>query len=51
MTLGADSLDRIELVMACEETFDILIPDVDAKTMIRVQDVVMYIEARLTANT
>jgi acyl carrier protein len=42
--LGADSLDRVELVMALEETFDIEIPDEDAEKIVTVQNAVDYIQ-------
>lgn len=42
--LGADSLDRVELIMAFEEAFDIEIPDDQAETIKTVQDAVAYIE-------
>jgi acyl carrier protein len=42
--LGADSLDRVELVMALEETFDIEIPDEAAEKIATVQDAVDYIQ-------
>jgi len=42
--LGADSLDRVELVMALEETFDIEIPDEVAEKIATVQDAVDYIQ-------
>jgi acyl carrier protein len=41
--LGADSLDRVELVMAFEEAFDIEIPDEDAEKIRTVQDAIDYI--------
>ena len=41
--LGADSLDRVELVMAFEEAFDVEIPDEDAEKINTVQDAVSYI--------
>lgn len=41
--LGMDSLDRVELVMAMEEAFDVQIPDEAAEQMRTVQDVVDYI--------
>jgi acyl carrier protein len=41
--LGADSLDRVELVMAFEEAFDIEIPDEDAENIRTVQDAIDYI--------
>ncbi len=42
--LGADSLDVVELIMAIEEAFDIEIPDVQAETIVTVQDAVDYIK-------
>ena len=42
--LGADSLDRVELIMAFEEAFDMEIPDDQAETIKTVQDAVAYIE-------
>jgi len=42
--LGADSLDRVELIMAFEEAFDIEIPDEDAEKIATVQNAINYIE-------
>ncbi len=42
--LGADSLDRVELIMAFEEAFDLEIPDEQAENIKTVQDAVNYIE-------
>jgi len=42
--LGADSLDRVELVMVLEETFDIEIPDEEAEKIATVQNAVDYIQ-------
>ena len=42
--LGADSLDRVELVMTLEETFGIEIPDEAAEKIATVQDAVDYIQ-------
>ncbi|HSM85729.1 MAG TPA: acyl carrier protein [Candidatus Limnocylindrales bacterium] len=42
--LGADSLDRVELIMAFEESFDMEIPDEDAEKITTVQDAVEYIQ-------
>jgi acyl carrier protein len=43
--LGADSLDQVELVMAFEEEFSIEIPDEDSEKILKVQDVVDYINS------
>ena len=45
--LGADSLDRVELVMALEEEFDIELLDEDAEKFIKVSDVLAYIQNKL----
>jgi len=42
--LGADSLDRVELIMAFEEAFDLEIPDDEAEKIKTVQDAIDYIE-------
>jgi len=42
--LGADSLDRVEMVMAFEESFGLEIPDEDAEKIVTVQDAVGYIQ-------
>ncbi len=42
--LGADSLDRVELIMALEETFGIEIPDEQAEKIATVQDAIDYIQ-------
>lgn len=42
--LGADSLDRVELIMAFEEAFDLEIPDEEAEKIKTVQDAIGYIE-------
>lgn len=47
--LGVDSLDSIELAMACEDNFGITIPDDDVKKLKTVGDVVRLIEARAGA--
>jgi len=41
-----NSLDRVELVMALEEAFDIEIPDDDAKKLRTVQDAIDYVDKR-----
>lgn len=42
--LGADSLDLVELIMALEEGFDVVIPDDDAEKLSTVQGVLDYIK-------
>jgi acyl carrier protein len=42
--LGADSLDRVELIMAFEEAFDIEIPDEEAEKIKTVQDATQYVD-------
>ena len=42
--LGADSRDTVDLVMACEENFDIDVPAEEAEKLQSVADVVAYIE-------
>jgi acyl carrier protein len=42
--LGADSLDRVELIMALEETFGLEIPDDQAEKISTVQDAIDYIQ-------
>lgn len=45
--LGADSLDRVELIMAIEEDFDIQVADEDAEGIKTVKDAVEYIAKEL----
>ncbi len=47
--LGADSLDTVELVMALEEEFDTEIPDDKAEKIVKVKDVIDYIEQNVEA--
>ncbi len=42
--LGADSLDRVELIMAFEESFNLEIPDEDAEKIVTVQNAIDYIQ-------
>ena len=42
--LGADSLDTVELVMAVEEEFGVVIPDDDAEKILTVKDAISFIE-------
>ena len=44
--LGADSLDRVELVMALEAEFEVEILDSDAEKFQKVADVVAFIESK-----
>jgi acyl carrier protein len=43
--LGADSLDRLEVVMELEAAFDIEIPDELGDRIVTVQDAVEYVSA------
>jgi len=45
--LGADSLDRVELVMAIEGEFNIEISDEDAEQIETVQDAINYIQDKV----
>ncbi len=49
--LGADSLDRVELIMEFEEEFGIDIPDADAEKIQTVGEAIAYIERRLAEKT
>jgi acyl carrier protein len=42
--LHVDSFDMIELIMACEDAFDIMIPDSAVETIVTVQNAVDYIK-------
>jgi acyl carrier protein len=44
--LGADSLDVVELVMALEESFHIVVPDEDVERLQTIGDVQQYLEMR-----
>lgn len=43
--LGADSLDRMEVVMKIEEVFVFLVPEEDAEKITTVGDAIDYVEA------
>ena len=43
--LGADSLDRVEIVMSCEERFDIEVPTQAATGLRTVGDIIRFAEA------
>lgn len=42
--LGADSMDRVELVMAFEENFSVQIPDEEENSIRTVQDAIDFIK-------
>lgn len=44
--LGADSLDTVELVMALEEEFEVVVPDDEAEKLQAVKDVVSFITSK-----
>jgi acyl carrier protein len=44
--LPGNSLDRVELIMALEESFDVEIPDEDAKKFRTVQDAIDYVRRK-----
>jgi acyl carrier protein len=48
--LGMDSLDRVELVMAFEEEFNIEIPDEDMAAIATVEDAVKLADRLVAAN-
>lgn len=41
--LGVDSIDQVELILALEEEFDLNIGDDSAEKLVKVQDVLDYI--------
>ena len=45
--LGADSIQRLELVMKLEEAFGIKIPDDDAMGLVTIQDAIDYVQKHL----
>ena len=45
-TLGADSLDLVELIMTLEEEFNIEITDEDAEKLLTVQDTIEFIKEK-----
>jgi len=47
--LGADSLDVVELMMALEESFDIVVPDEDVERLQTIGDVQQYLQLRSVA--
>jgi len=47
--LGADSLDVVELVMAIEEKFEIEVQDFDAGKIVKVQDLLNYLDLQINS--
>lgn len=47
--LGADSLDRVEIIMGIEDEFGVEISDEDAEPMHKVGDVIAYLDKHLRA--
>ena len=45
--LGADSLDKVKLVLALEEEFEIDIPDEDAAEIKTVGEIIKYVEDKV----
>lgn len=48
--LGADSLDKVELIVECEKEFDISIPDDQSENVSTVGDMVNLIKSILETN-
>jgi acyl carrier protein len=48
--LGADSLDRVELIMEYERVFKLSIPDDQAETIVTVGEAIAYIEKNAPQN-
>ena len=48
--LGADSLARVNLIMAMEEEFDAEIPDEEAEKIATFKDAIDYIQAHQKSN-
>ena len=49
--LGADSLDKVELIMEIEKEFSINIEDDDAEKITTVQEAIDYVESRIGTRT
>lgn len=45
--LGLDSMATIELLFKIEEVFDLQIPDQDLQKLVRVSDVIAYVEGKV----
>ena len=46
--LGADSLDRVEMIMALEDEFKIEIPDESAEKLVKFSDVIDFIRSHVS---
>lgn len=49
LSLGGDSLDHMELVLALEEDFEFEIPDADTESIHTVGQLIVYLEKRVAA--
>lgn len=49
--LGADSLDRVEIMMECEKEFDVAIPDEQAEKITTVGEAIEYFEKNSVKTT
>jgi acyl carrier protein len=45
--LGADEIDRLELIMTVEELFEIRIPEVKLPTIVQIRDIVNVLKEML----
>ncbi len=45
--LGADSLDVVEMLMAVEENFGVVVPDEDIPNLKTVRDIMTYVETNM----
>lgn len=45
--LGADSLDTVELIMAFEDEFNIVIPEEEAEKILTVKELSAYLERKI----
>lgn len=48
--LGADSLDTIEIIMAIEEKFNIVIPDEEVKKIRTIQEAIEAVKKQISDN-
>ena len=46
-SLGADSLDKVELIMEFEKEFNLNMPDEDAENIFTVGEAIAYIEKKI----